>query len=173
MSSASFNVSEIIAARREEVLQTYKAAKAANNRSFKEGDVMATSEYIYSNQMEDANKIVDIFYKEDVRVVSVQKMTKVGADGLMIEIAKLMTSHNDDEFILNPANVRILTGMSNLKWENDMIDKAPTCFKDKIFHHGKLKKADLLNIKDALIITTYTFFFQHRDGSLDSAMTAS
>ena len=143
---------DIIAARREYVLQSYNSAKAANYCSFKEGDVMATSEYIYQNQMEDANKIVDIFYKEDVRVVSVQKMTKVGADGLMIEIAKLMTSHNDDEFILNPANVRILTGMSNLKWENDMIDKAPTCFKDKIFHHGKLKKADLLNIKNSLII---------------------
>lgn len=143
---------EINSARREYVLQSYNSAKAANYCRFKEGDVMATSEYIYQNQMEDANKIVDIFYKEDVCVVSVQKMTKVGADGLMIEIAKLMTSHNDDEFVLNPANVRIITGMSNIKWENDMIDKAPTCFKDKIFHHGKLKKADLLNINNALII---------------------
>ena len=142
----------IIAAIREEVIVDYTAAKAKNHRRFLQGDITATSEYIYQNQMEDANNIVDIFYNEDVRVVSVQKMTKVGADGLMIEIMKLMTSHNDDEFIINPDNVRIITGMSNVKWENDMIDKAPGCFKDKIFHHGKLKKSDLMNIKNALII---------------------
>jgi hypothetical protein len=45
---------EIISARREEVLQAYKAAKAANNRRFLEGDDKATSEYIFPNQIEDA-----------------------------------------------------------------------------------------------------------------------
>jgi hypothetical protein len=70
----------------------------------------------------------------------------------MIEIAKLLTTHNDDAFVINPANVRILTGMSNAGWEKDMIDKAPTCFKDKIFHHGKLSRADLLNIRNGLFI---------------------
>jgi hypothetical protein len=42
--------------------------------------------------------------------------------------------------------------MSNAGWEKDMIDKAPNCFKDKIFHHGKLSRADLMNMKDAFII---------------------
>ena len=103
--------------------------------------------------MEDANNIVDIFYKTDCRVVSIQKKTKVGADGLMIEIVKLITTHIDDKFIVNPANVRILTGMSNVTWEKDMIDKAPYCFKDKIFHHGKLlSRADLTNMKNSLSI---------------------
>jgi hypothetical protein len=85
-------------------------------------------------------------------VVSIQKKTKVGADGLMIEIAKLLATHMDDDFVVNPANVRIITGMSNAGWEKDMIDKAPTCFKGKIFHHGKLSKADLINISNSLII---------------------
>lgn len=60
--------------------------------------------------------------------------------------------HPDDSFVVNPANLRIITGMSNAGWEKDMIDKAPQCFKDKIFHHGKLKKADLKNLKNSLII---------------------
>jgi hypothetical protein len=55
-------------------------------------------------------------------------------------------------FVVNPANVRILTGMSNAGWERDMKNKAPTCFKHKIFHHGKLSKADLLNISNGLFI---------------------
>ena len=143
---------DLISARREDVLQAYNSAKATNRRLFLEGDDKATAEYIFPNQMEDAMNIVDKFYKNQRRVISIQKKTKVGADGLMIEIAKLLTTHNDDNFVVNPANVRILTGMSNAGWEKDMIDKAPNCFKDKIFHHGKLSRAELLNIRNGLFI---------------------
>jgi len=146
--------SEKISARREHVLQSYNSARATNDHLFTEGDDKATAQYIFPNQMEDANNIVDMFYKNKRRVISIQKKTKVGADGLMIEIAKLLTTHIDDNFVVNPANVRILTGMSNASWEKDMIDKAPTCFKEKIFHHGKLKKADIKTItKDIKTIT--------------------
>lgn len=144
--------SDIISARRESVLQAYNSARAENHLRFLEGDDKATAEYIFPNQIEDANAIVDKFYKNHRRVVSIQKKTKVGADGLMIEIAKLLTTHIDDKFVVNPANVRIITGMSNAGWEKDMIDKAPNCFKDKIFHHGKLLRADLMSISNGLII---------------------
>ena len=145
---------DIISARRENVLQSYKSAIALNHLLFCEGDDTATAEYIFPNQMVDANNIVNIFYNNNkkCRVVSIQKKTKVGADGLMIEVAKLLTTHIDDDFVVNPKNVRILTGMSNAGWEKDMKDKAPSCFKDKIFHHGQLKNACLQNIRDSLII---------------------
>ena len=143
---------DIICARRESVLQAYNSAKAENRLRFLEGDDKATAEYIFPNQIEDANNIVNIFYEKGCRVVSIQKKTKVGADGLMTEIAKLLTTHIDDNFVLNPSNVRIITGMSNAGWEKDMIDKAPNCFKDKIYHHGKLSRADISNIKNGLII---------------------
>ena len=141
---------QLINARREAVNLSYNSAKATNYVNYLEGDDRATEEYIYPNQREDANNIVDIFYRNKRRIITVQKKTKVGADGLMIEIAKLMTTHNDDSFVIN--TVRIITGMSNAGWEKDMKDKAPSCFKENIFHHGKLKKSDLLNIRDALII---------------------
>lgn len=147
------NSPAIISARREDVLQAYNSAKAANYRMFLEGDDdKATNEYIYPNQMEDAMIIVDKFYKNKRKVISIQKKTKVGADGLMIEIAKLLTTHMDDSFVVNPTNVRIITGMSNAGWEKDMIHKAPNCFKDKIFHHGKLPRSDLMTISNGLII---------------------
>ena len=143
---------DIISARRESVIQAYNAARAENHLRFLECDDKATEQYIFPNQIEDANNIVDKFYKNKRRVISIQKKTKVGADGLMIEIAKLLTTHIDDTFVVNPANVRIITGMSNAGWEKDMIDKAPNCFKDKIFHHGKLSRAELTNMHNGLII---------------------
>ena len=142
--------SELISSRREDVLQSYNSARATNRRMFLEGDDKATSEYIFPNQMEDAQNIVDIFYNNKRRVISIQKKTKVGADGLMIEIAKLLTTHIDDRFVVNPANVRIITGMSNAGWEKDLKAKAPTCFKDKIFHHGRLPRSELINMSNAL-----------------------
>jgi len=143
---------ELIPKRRERVLASYKEAELINYELFHNGDDKGTSEYIFPNQKEDAIKIVDKFYNNKRRVISIQKKTKVGADGLMIEIAKLLTTHIDDTFVVNPANVRIITGMSNAGWEKDMIEKAPHCFKDKIFHHGKLSRADLMSISNGLII---------------------
>jgi hypothetical protein len=143
---------KIKAARREAVICSYNAAKAENAQRFLEGDKKATSEYIYCNQQEDAAGMVNQYYNNNCRVVSNTKKTKVGADGLMIEVAKQMTTHPDDTFVINPANVRIITGMSNASWEKDMKDKAPSCFKGKIFHHGQLKHAELRGLKDSLII---------------------
>ena len=153
--SSSIKVSstnDLISARRESVLADYNAAIKDNRKCFLEGNDKATAEYIFPNQIEDANNVVNKFYNDNCSVVSIQKKTKVGADGLMIEIAKLLTTHIDDKFVVNPANVRIITGMSNAGWEKDMIDKAPNCFKKKIFHHGKLSKSDLRNLRNALII---------------------
>ena len=143
---------ELISNRRERVLVSYREAELINYELCESGDDKGTSEYIFPNQKEDANNIVDKFYKNKRRVVSIQKKTKVGADGLMIEVAKLLTTHNDDNFVVNPANVRIITGMSNAGWEKDMIDKAPNCFKSNIFHHGKLSRAELTNMRNGLII---------------------
>jgi hypothetical protein len=144
--------SDLISARRESVLTSFEAAEKENRLRFLEGDDKATSEYIYENQRIDALFIVNAFYHRNRRVVSIQKKTKVGADGLMLQIAKLMTTHIDNEFVVNPNNVRILTGMSNAGWEKDMIEKAPNCLKNKIFHHGKLSRAELMNMQNGLII---------------------
>ena len=103
--------SDIISARRDTVMQGYNSARAENHLRYLEGDDKATSEYIYANQIEDANNIVEMFYKQKRRVISIQKKTKVGADGLMIEIAKLLTTHIDDNFVVNPSNLRIITGI--------------------------------------------------------------
>jgi len=142
---------EMIAANREAVSDSFQAATSENRRRHLRGDVTAGSEYIYPNQMEDATKVANMFYDDDYRVISVIKKTKVGANGFMIALAYTMTTHTDDDFVVNPDNIRFLTGMSNKKWEDDMKHDVPTIFADKIFHHGALKDANLTGLRDALI----------------------
>ena len=139
-------------ARREEALQSFNAAKASNRRRWLEGDPNATEEYIWPNQKYDAANIVSLLHDDDARVVSVQKQVKVGANGLIYQLAYLVTTHSDNNFVVNPGNVIIGTGMSNIKWEKDAIDEAPPFLKNSIFHHGQLKNANLQDIKDCLII---------------------
>ena len=143
--------SQLIAAKRAAVYAAYENAKAENQVGFLKGDPKCTSEYIYKNQIDDAKNIVEEFRK-GLRIVSISKKTKVGMDGLMVEIATRMTTDADDHFVVDSDNVRILTGMSNAGWEKGMKEKCPTCFKDKIFHHGKLQNSELQNLKNSLII---------------------
>ncbi len=141
-----------IAKGRDFVLSSFEAAKRENDYEFTKGNVKATSEYIYENQIIDANQIVREFYENDRTVSSVSKRTKVGMDGLMIYLAYLMTTHIDDGFIMDPANVRIITGMSNAGWEKDMKEKVPKVFEKSIFHHGQIQNANLTGLKNGLII---------------------
>lgn len=139
---------------REIVINDYQSAIRKNKELHILGDVKSSSEYIYDNQKEDANIICNKFYEMSIRVISIVKRTKVGMDGLMIEIAKNMTTHPDNNFILHRNNVFFITGMSNLSWEHDMKDKIPSCFKDNVFHHGKLQRLTnkLKDIKNSIII---------------------
>lgn len=144
---------DLINAQKDEVENDYKAAVTRNRRQYLEGDVKATSQYTFPNQKEDAHCIVDLFLS-GYQVISIVKKTKIGMDGLMIEIAYKMCTHSDDDLVRNPNNVFFLTGMSNKLWQGDLEEKMPQCFKANIFHHGKLKNADLRRLcsKGLLIV---------------------
>lgn len=159
---------------RERVNSHYNTAIHDNKHKFdKKLCPKATSEYIYSNQKTDALNVVRKFLMEDRVIVSVQKRTKVGADGLMLQIVRLMCEHPDDEFIRDIDNVRIITGMSNASWEKDMIDKAPLVLKDKIFHHGKLQKSDIKSLDRGLIIIDEIDTGDNEDQKLDKQFKKS
>ena len=143
---------KIIAYNRDIVLSDYKSAENSNRKNYVKGDVRASNEYIYENQKIDAIKIINMLYEKKANVISIIKRTKVGMDGLMIEIAKLITTHPDNNFILEPENVMIITGMSNVSWEEEMKNKIPQCFKENVFHHGKLSKINLTKPKNMLIM---------------------
>ena len=139
---------------RDIVIADYNSSKKKNKELFIKGDVRASSQYIFNNQKKDAAKICDKFYNTDTKCISIVKRTKVGMDGLMIEIAKNITTHKDNNVALDRDNVLFITGMSNKSWEDDMRDKLPSCFKENVYHHGKLQRLQnrLRNIKNSLII---------------------
>lgn len=136
---------------RELVQKSYEAAEIDNKYRYKKGYTDATSEYIYPNQKEDAQYIVNSFYNGK-HVVSIMKRTKIGMDGLMIELEYRMCTHPDDEFIRDMENVIILTGMNNARWERDFKNKLPSCFKGRVFHNGQLSKVNLKSVSKGLII---------------------
>jgi hypothetical protein len=144
----------IINANRVIVTNDYETAELNNMERHMMGDVKCGAEYIYDNQKTDAMNILNIFYNTEIKVVSVLKRTKLGMDGLMIEISKQFATHANNDFALHRDNIFIITGMSNVLWEKDMKDKMPHCFKNNVYHHGKLErlKKKLLNIKNAVII---------------------
>ena len=138
---------------REIVMCDYQSASVKNIEQFYNGDVMASSEYIFENQKLDALTIMNTFYNDcDKRVCSIVKRTKVGMDGLMIELAKNMSTHPDNNFVIHRRNIFFITAMNNLTWERDMKAKSPECFRENIFHHGQLQKLKLKNLKNAIII---------------------
>ena len=149
-----FTMEEIISANRDNVEAQYNAAKTSNHDEYVNKNPKASKEYIYQNQKEDALFITNKFTQTNIRVISIVKRTKVGMDGLMIEIAKLMSTHPDDSKVILSKNIFFITGMSNKSWENDMTSKIPNCFKDNVFHHGKLKDVakKIKGVKNCLII---------------------
>lgn len=139
---------------REMVLNSYNNERLHNEDEFMKNNIKYSKEYIYDNQKEDAIVITEKFYNEGVRAISIVKRTKVGMDGLAIEIAKNMSTHPDDNFVLLSNNVIMLTGMSNVSWERGMKSKIPEKFRNNIYHHGQLQNValQLKNINNALII---------------------
>lgn len=137
------------------VTMDYETSVLINQKAFDKGDIRAGQEYIYKNQREDAFFVVNTFYQRpEVRAISCAKRTKVGANGFMVEIAKLFATHNDEDFIIQPEKILFITGMSNIAWESEMKEFIPACFRDNVYHHGKLNNLEgvLSKITDAVII---------------------
>lgn len=149
---------------REYVKKQYDCAEFENRRAFKDPKnprhEMATSDYVYGNQKEDAAEILELFKDNQggegmgnpCRVVSVKKHVKLGADGVILDLIRQICTDSDDHFIVSPDNVRVITGMSNREWQDELCAKAPGFLKDKIFHHGQLGRADLKSLVNGIIV---------------------
>jgi hypothetical protein len=119
---------------RDYIIQQYKFAKEQyelNNINKK---------YIYPNQIKAAEEIVNAFLNKNKKGVSLIALPQVGKTGTFIYTAYLMATHHDNNKILKSTNIFIITGMSDVEWEKQTINDMLECFKDNVFHHGKLPK---------------------------------
>jgi hypothetical protein len=144
---------DISKSQREMVNNSFISQISRNQHNYLTGEANASAEYIWPNQQSDADHIVKTFYENlECRVQSVQKPTKIGANGFMLATVRGMTTHHNDSFMTKINKTFIITGMSNLSWQSDFIKESPDCLKDNIYHHGQLNKLDLNNMIDSLII---------------------
>jgi hypothetical protein len=128
-------------ARRASVRSSFESAKAANHNRYLEGDPHATAEYVWANQVTDATNIVSLLTTTGAVLLGITKQPQVGMTGLLHYIPYLLCTHENDDIVVAPKNVCILTGMSNVAWETDTKRDFPDCFQSQIFHHGKLRDA--------------------------------
>ena len=138
------------------VHHSYMASLAENRTLYRNKDPKGTKEYIFANQKLDSINIVNTFLNTNIRAQSVVKRTKLGMDGLMVQLMHDFGTHPDINFAIEPSNILILTAMSNKAWETDLKEKIPGCFKNNVFHHGQLRNKDLVRrlsvIENGLII---------------------
>jgi hypothetical protein len=141
---------------RNHAQRCFESAESTNEQAFLEGKAEASEKYVFPNQSDDAKRILMCFFNDrKLRAVIVQKLTKVGALGLIYELLMRLSTHPDDEFVVPYNNLYVLTGMSNSNWQQDITDCAPSCFKKNMLHRAQFNKIDeetLKNIQNAVII---------------------
>ena len=138
---------------REIVNTDYKCASVRYQEMVLSGKTIYT--YILPNQIEDSIKIMDIFYNQkNIRIMNICNTSNNDMDGLMIEVGKNFSTHQDDKFMIHRDNILIISGTGNVFWENDMKNKIPSCFKNNVFQQGKLNnlKDKLKTLSNAVII---------------------
>ena len=75
-----------------------------------------------------------MLYSQKAVFISVIKHPKLGCNGLMFELTRLICTHNDDDTYIPPENVYILTGMSNNnKWVYNIKNDSPSILEVFIF----------------------------------------
>jgi hypothetical protein len=147
--------SKMIALNRKMVEADYQSAVTKNEIAYLNGDVYATEKYVFPNQERDARLIVKKFYeRRNLYAIIVQKRIKVGALRMMIEVMRLACTHPDDDFVISPQNVFVITGMSNVAWQNDFANCVPECFRKNVKHRARLNRlsVQLERVRNALII---------------------
>ena len=129
-------------------------------RREEQDDPYASKEYVWPNQVKDAAAIFQMIIMLSVVFVAVIKQPKLGCNGLMFELARLVCTHNDDDKYIPPENVYILTGMSNTEWVETIQKDCPQILRKNVYHRpkiggkgkGALKIDDLKGKKNLLLI---------------------
>jgi uncharacterized protein YjhX (UPF0386 family) len=134
---------------REEVLDSYKAHQSKMRRK------NPNSQLVYDNQREAAMKIVEKF-RAGASAVTLLALPQVGKTGVMLYVSYLMTTLINDDELIYPENVFVISGMNETAWQEQTSERFPEALRQNIYtrqnFHTKFKNGDLKNLKDALII---------------------
>jgi hypothetical protein len=110
------------------------------------------SELVYPNQKEAAVEIQELFLEGAV-AVTLLALPQVGKTGVMLYIAYLMATFNDDDFMIDPENIFIISGMNDIDWYNQTKENLPDSLNQKVYTRSKFSSLESLDsLRNALII---------------------
>jgi len=131
---------------RERVSNSYKSLESKLKVDNPDGKL------VYPNQEEAAWQIVELFY-EGVMAVTLLALPQVGKTGVMLYVSYLMTTTNNDDLLIKPENVYIISGMNDLDWQRQTKESFPDALNEKIFTRSEFNKIRTLDsLENALII---------------------
>jgi len=98
-------------------------------------------DYLYTPQIETAEKIFNEFLVSYLLAVFVFALTQSGKTGLMIAIIKLWAEKcRDGVKYIEMENIYIITGLSDKNWKEQTLERMPGFLKENIFHRGGLNR---------------------------------
>ena len=109
--------------------------------------------YIHQSQISKAYEIADAFNSSISLVVFIAS-PQWGKTGVTSYLMYLMTTHANNNTMIHPENVYVITGMSDKDWEIQMKSRMLQTFKERVYHRNNVKKMieSLQNARDCLII---------------------
>ena len=132
---------------------SYIKAVKDNKDKYNKGNIYATSELVYNNQKEDALRVMNAFNeKEELRLISIIKEPKQGANGFMTQLSYLFGTHPDDNKIIPYDQQLFITGGSNKSWKDELTQKLPSVLINQVYHNGTLQNISNINNYKLIII---------------------
>jgi hypothetical protein len=115
----------------------------------------AALQLIYLNQLEAAASIQEAYIVDDIVIVTLIAEMGAGKTGTFLRTAYNMCTLIDDDKIIDYENVFIITGMSDIDWQEQTEENTLTSFKEQVFHRGRfpqLKRILENGISNTLLI---------------------
>lgn len=110
------------------------------------------SKLVYPNQVEAAWEIVELFQYGKM-AVTLLALPQVGKTGVMLEVAYIMTTSNNDDLLINPENVYIISGMNDIDWQKQTTSSFPSALNKHVYTRSEFNKLSTLNsLENGLII---------------------
>lgn len=105
---------------------------------------------VYENQAEAAAEITQHFLAGKRWVVLIAQ-PGMGKTGTMLETVRQQCMRTQNAPLID--DIMVCTGMSDTDWERTMRDGLLQCFRDRVFHRGRLPKPeDLSKMRNGLIV---------------------
>jgi hypothetical protein len=102
------------------------------NRLMNKGKVL-----VHDNQKDYAQQAFRAFLS-GVSLVSLVASCQMGKTGAALYLMKLMTTHPDDEVMIHPDNVFMISAMSDKDWKSQTKKRVLPCFQPRVWHRNDL-----------------------------------